>query len=297
MLNARLEYYRLRYAGTTSLARLKDRTIHEASSPCCVHRADCWYSPRLHSQLQCVPTIRSISDYVLILFFFSIDEQHHRQPTRKSALHRGHEHLVGPASSKGTTRRRSPGVVSPTSYSRMASATIGSPGPMSSGSSFPCRSGSSTRNSLLSDSTISTPLLSGVFPRTTFPQKNQCVLYQSISYYIGWLSVGINSSILSYFLVAWLSQWFLRTRYPKWFVKYNYILGAGTFQSTLIYSPAAYQLSFSLSSSALDGGTQVMVFILSFAVFGAATGNSHLFPQWWGANQNGNYDHCLVIAD
>jgi hypothetical protein len=47
------------------------------------------------------------------------------------------------------------------------------------------------------------------------------------SYYIGWLCVGINSSILSYFTIAWFSQWYLRTRYPKWFVKYNYILGAG----------------------------------------------------------------------
>ncbi|KAI0268601.1 OPT oligopeptide transporter [Gloeopeniophorella convolvens] len=92
-----------------------------------------------------------------------------------------------------------------------------------------------------------------------------------IAYYIGWLCVGINSSITVYFTIAWFSQWFLRTRYPKWFAKYNYILGA-----------------------ALDGGTQVMVFILSFAVQGAA-GTSHLFPQWWGANQNGNYDRCAVI--
>ncbi|KAF8169760.1 OPT oligopeptide transporter protein-domain-containing protein [Pholiota molesta] len=92
-----------------------------------------------------------------------------------------------------------------------------------------------------------------------------------ICYYIGWLCVGINSSIFSYFTVAYLSQWWIRTRYPGWFTKYNYVLAA-----------------------ALDGGTQVMVFILSFAVFGAA-GNSHLFPQWWGANQNGNYDRCLVV--
>ena len=46
---------------------------------------------------------------------------------------------------------------------------------------------------------------------------------------------------------------------------------------------------------ALDGGTQVMVFILSFAVQGAA-GTSHLFPQWWGADQNGNYDHCAYLT-
>jgi len=94
-----------------------------------------------------------------------------------------------------------------------------------------------------------------------------------ICYYIGWLCVGINSSILSYFVIAWVSQWWLRTRYPNWFVKYNYVLAA-----------------------ALDGGTQVMVFILSFAVFGAA-GDSHLFPQWWGANQNGNYDRCAFINE
>ncbi|KAH8115217.1 OPT oligopeptide transporter protein-domain-containing protein [Phellopilus nigrolimitatus] len=92
-----------------------------------------------------------------------------------------------------------------------------------------------------------------------------------ICYYIGWLCVGINSSITSYFAVAWASQWYLRTRCPRWFAKYNYILGA-----------------------ALDGGTQVMVFILSFAVFGAA-GSTHLFPQWWGANQAGNYDRCALI--
>jgi hypothetical protein len=49
------------------------------------------------------------------------------------------------------------------------------------------------------------------------------------------------------------------------------------------------------SHAALDGGTQFMVFILSFAVQGAA-GTSHLFPQWWGANQGGNYDRCAVAS-
>ncbi|KAJ6576655.1 OPT oligopeptide transporter [Mycena vulgaris] len=81
-----------------------------------------------------------------------------------------------------------------------------------------------------------------------------------ISYYR--LCVGINSSIFSYFSITYLSQWL---------TKYNYIL-----------------------APALDGGTQVMVFILSFAVHGAS-GDSHLFPQWWGANQAGNYDRCAVI--
>jgi len=37
-----------------------------------------------------------------------------------------------------------------------------------------------------------------------------------------------------------------------------------------------------------------MVFILSFAVQGAG-GTSHLFPEWWGANQSGNYDRCAML--
>ncbi|KAF8447559.1 OPT oligopeptide transporter protein-domain-containing protein [Boletus edulis BED1] len=89
--------------------------------------------------------------------------------------------------------------------------------------------------------------------------------------FIGWLCVGINSSSLSLFAVAFLSQWWIRTRYPRWFQKYNYIVAA-----------------------ALDGGMQVMVFILSFAVLGAA-GTAHVFPTWWGANQGGNFDHCLYL--
>ncbi|KAF8206246.1 OPT oligopeptide transporter protein-domain-containing protein [Mycena galopus ATCC 62051] len=105
-----------------------------------------------------------------------------------------------------------------------------------------------------------------------WPKLRTDYLYTPIiCYYIGWLCVGINSSIASYFVIAYISQWWLRTRHPRWFNKYNYILAA-----------------------ALDGGTQVMVFILSFAVQGAS-GKDHLFPQWWGANQNGNYDRCALI--
>jgi hypothetical protein len=91
------------------------------------------------------------------------------------------------------------------------------------------------------------------------------------SYIIGYLSNGITSTYLSYFAVAFFSQWWLRTRHPRWFAKYNYIVGA-----------------------ALDGGTQVMVFILSFAVQGAG-GTSHPFPTWWGTEKGGNYDHCLML--
>jgi hypothetical protein len=66
-----------------------------------------------------------------------------------------------------------------------------------------------------------------------------------ITYYIGFLCVGINSSILSFFLIGFFSQFYLRKYRPNWFIKYNYVL-----------------------SSAMDGGTQVIVFILTFAVFG-----------------------------
>lgn len=34
-------------------------------------------------------------------------------------------------------------------------------------------------------------------------------------------------------------------------------------------------------AGALDGGTQVISFILNLAVFGAV-GDAHAFPEWWG---------------
>lgn len=68
-----------------------------------------------------------------------------------------------------------------------------------------------------------------------------------ILYFFIYLNVGINSSIMTFFLFGFLSQWYVRRRYPNIFVRYNYLV-----------------------SAALDGGTSTMVFILSFAVLGAA---------------------------
>lgn len=68
-----------------------------------------------------------------------------------------------------------------------------------------------------------------------------------ILFYMCYLNLGINSSVMTFFLAGFASQWFLRRNYPNLFVKYNYLV-----------------------SAALDGGTSVMVFILSFAVLGAA---------------------------
>jgi hypothetical protein len=67
-------------------------------------------------------------------------------------------------------------------------------------------------------------------------------------------SAGVNSSLTSSILVGLASQFWLRRYHPGWYRKYNYILGG-----------------------ALDGGAQVMIFVLSFAVFGAS-GVSRPFP-------------------
>lgn len=48
-----------------------------------------------------------------------------------------------------------------------------------------------------------------------------------------------------YFSVGFFTQFYLRKYRADWFIKYNYLL-----------------------SAAMDGGTQVLVFILTFAVFG-----------------------------
>lgn len=68
------------------------------------------------------------------------------------------------------------------------------------------------------------------------------------------LSAGVNSTVTSSIIVGLVSQLWLRQYHPGWYKKYNYILGG-----------------------ALDGGAQVMIFILSFAVFGAS-GNQKRFP-------------------
>jgi hypothetical protein len=69
-----------------------------------------------------------------------------------------------------------------------------------------------------------------------------------------WMSAGVNSTITSSIIVGLVSQLWLRRYHPGWYKKYNYILGG-----------------------ALDGGAQVMIFVLSFAVFGAS-GKGKPFP-------------------
>lgn len=94
------------------------------------------------------------------------------------------------------------------------------------------------------------------------------VILPIIYMYSHWMSSGTNSTIFSGIIVGLVSQLWLRQYHPGWFKKYNYLLGG-----------------------ALDGGAQVMIFILSFAVFGAS-GVPKPFPIWAGNPAVGNVDYC-----
>ncbi|THY84833.1 OPT superfamily oligopeptide transporter [Aureobasidium pullulans] len=93
-----------------------------------------------------------------------------------------------------------------------------------------------------------------------------------ILWYMGNLFVGINSALNMFFILAFVSQFYIRRYHPEFFVKYNYLL-----------------------SAAMDGGTQVMVFILTFAVAGGS-GKAHPFPTWAGNPDLSvhNADYCMV---
>ena len=76
---------------------------------------------------------------------------------------------------------------------------------------------------------------------------------------------------IQFYAIGFFAQFYLRRYHPTVFVKYNYLV-----------------------SAALDGGASVIVFILSFAVFGAA-GNTVNFPAYWGNNLSGNFDLCMYL--
>ncbi|KAH8822770.1 OPT oligopeptide transporter protein-domain-containing protein [Flagelloscypha sp. PMI_526] len=92
--------------------------------------------------------------------------------------------------------------------------------------------------------------------------------------YIGYLPYSVNGQWWTCAIIGFTSQWYMRTRYPKWFAKKNYLLSAG-----------------------LDGGSQVVLFILSFAVFGAS-GNEVPFPTWWGNADPDilSVDGCKIVS-
>ncbi|KAK4560737.1 hypothetical protein LTR86_005316 [Recurvomyces mirabilis] len=92
-----------------------------------------------------------------------------------------------------------------------------------------------------------------------------------ITSYAGQYYYGNTSWIWSTIAVGVVSQIYLRKRLPGIYNKYNYLIGA-----------------------ALDGGSQIIIFVLSFAVYGAS-GNAKPFPTWWGNNgsEDMNADYCI----
>ncbi|KAE9401758.1 OPT superfamily oligopeptide transporter [Gymnopus androsaceus JB14] len=83
------------------------------------------------------------------------------------------------------------------------------------------------------------------------------------------LGVGVNTQVNTSMTLGIISQYWIRNRYPRAFTKYNYIV-----------------------AGALDGGTQVISFILNLALFGAA---GPAVP-WWGNDGKYSADRCLAPA-
>ena len=84
--------------------------------------------------------------------------------------------------------------------------------------------------------------------------------------FLAYLTVGVNSSILTTFALGFFSQYYMRKYRPDYFNKYNYIISAG-----------------------LDAGTQISVFIINLTVLGAL--NTLPFPNWT-LYPVGNPDYC-----
>ncbi|KAI0819456.1 OPT oligopeptide transporter [Trametes gibbosa] len=99
-------------------------------------------------------------------------------------------------------------------------------------------------------------------------RASEYVITPIVALYVGYLPYSVNGQWWTCLVLGYASQVWARSRRPKWFKKYNY-----------------------LTSAALDGGSQVILFILSFAVFGAS-GNAVAFPNWWGNPGNLSVDRC-----
>lgn len=88
------------------------------------------------------------------------------------------------------------------------------------------------------------------------------VYVQNIFWSIAWscdsgiLSLArgdISSVFFSYFIVGFYSQWYMRTRHPRWFQRYNYIVGAGELHSILVNTSHLHYQNSSRWWSASDG--------------------------------------------
>ncbi|KAJ1018012.1 hypothetical protein NDA13_006620 [Ustilago tritici] len=88
--------------------------------------------------------------------------------------------------------------------------------------------------------------------------KTTDLVLPTVLLYSASMTTGQNCVVLTTILVGCISQGFVWTRHARWFRKYNYLLGAGC-----------------------DAGSLTAIFILTFAVFGAA-GPEKAFPTWAG---------------
>lgn len=105
-----------------------------------------------------------------------------------------------------------------------------------------------------------------LFPKAGF----DLLVTPLLCFFLGFLSVGINSSVTTYFILGFFVQFWVRKRYPKWFIKYNYVLAA-----------------------AISGGVEMCVFLTTFTVQGGS-GKAIEFPPYFGNNfHEGNVDFCM----
>lgn len=90
--------------------------------------------------------------------------------------------------------------------------------------------------------------------------------------YAGYIPYNASQTcvIFSQVIAGFFVQFYLRNYRPRIFKDYSYLV-----------------------TGAWDGASLTVLFILSFAVFGAG-GKAVPFPSWWGNNINGNYDFCPV---
>ncbi|ROV90969.1 hypothetical protein VSDG_07712 [Cytospora chrysosperma] len=90
--------------------------------------------------------------------------------------------------------------------------------------------------------------------------------------YAGFIPYNASQTcvIFSQVIAGFFTQFYLRNYRPRIFKDYSYLV-----------------------TGAFDGASLTVLFILSFAVFGAG-GPSKPFPTWWGNNVGGYYDLCPV---
>lgn len=91
--------------------------------------------------------------------------------------------------------------------------------------------------------------------------------------YAGYIPYNATQTcvIFSQVIAGFFTQFYLRNYRPRIFKDYSYLV-----------------------TGAFDGASLTVLFILSFAVFGAG-GPSVSFPTWWGNNADGNLDLCPVV--